>query len=153
VSTAEGIVLGVGLPLLVILGWVQSVRVWRSGADVSVGMSWFSGRASVAGYHGFLLPATISFTLAGLGILMTATTSSGVVYTIGMWALGLSLPFLGLSFWVWLFAWPRFLMPPHLRGSPGWIGALWREHRQTREEDRVLREQLRQHSRRRSGRG
>jgi hypothetical protein len=153
VSTGDWIVMAVGLPLLTAGVWVQTLRVWRSGADVSAGVSWFIGRASTAGYHGFLLPAVISMTLIWSGMVLTQITSSGLVHTLGEWALALSLVFMALGFWVWLFGRPRFLMPPHLRGSPGWLGALWQEHRQTREEDRVLREQLRQHSRRRPGRG
>lgn len=141
-STTEWLVMGIAGPLLITLGWVQTIRVWRSGADVSAGINWVTGGASVVGYHAFLLPATACFTLTGVGILLTATTSSGVLYTIGMWAMALGLLFLALSFWMWLFARPQFLVPPHLRGRPGWIGALRQQRRREREQDRLLREQL-----------
>lgn len=44
-----------------------------------------------------------------------------------------------LACWLWLFAWPRFLVPPHLRGQPGWVTASWRMWRADRPEARERR--------------
>jgi hypothetical protein len=31
-----------------------------------------------------------------------------------------------LACWLWAFMWPRFLVPPHIRGQPGWAVAVLR---------------------------
>jgi hypothetical protein len=47
----------------------RTFRAWRHQRDVSAGVSWATGRASVAGMHAFFMPASIAFTLAWIGII------------------------------------------------------------------------------------
>ena len=134
-STTDWVMTAGLLPLGLAIGWIQTFRVWRRGADVSAGISWATGEASIAGYHAFLLPATLAFTLFGLGIVLdeaVGTDRSPTIDTLVDWLLGLGLLALLLAFWLWLFAWPRFLVPPHLRGQPGWVAASWRMRRADR---------------------
>jgi hypothetical protein len=141
VSPGDWIAFAFLAPLMLAVGWVQTFRVWRRKADVSAGVSSFTGKSSVAGYDSFLLPAAVAFTLVWLAIVLDeAAGSVGVVSATTSWLAGLGLLFLIVSFWMWLFAWPRFLVPPHLRGEPGWVVGLsreWRTHRRERRDARV----------------
>jgi hypothetical protein len=148
VSTGDWIAFAGVLPLMLAVGWVQTFRVWRRQADVSSGVSWFTGKASIAGYHSFLLPAAVAFTLVWLVIILDQLAGSvGVISEATAWLAGLGLLFMILAFWMWLFAWPRFLVPPHLRGQPGWASSSWRQWRTNRRE----RKQAREHARQRAG--
>jgi hypothetical protein len=44
---------------------------------------------------------------------------------------GVAVAALLLAGWMWLFAWPRFLVPPRFRGEPGWLVTKLRSFRRT----------------------
>jgi hypothetical protein len=125
------------IPLILTAGWVQTIRVWHRRADVSAGIMWATGPASAPGYHAFLLPAGLGLTLEWLGIVLLKVkagiaSTPGWLGTVALWLLGLGLIFMVLSFWVWLFMRPRLLVPPHLRGQPGWVAGVRRQRRAAR---------------------
>lgn len=107
------------LPVMVIGGWFNSYRIWRRRADLSPAIAWATG-AGAPGYHAFLLPATIGFTLLWLGIIVHQAGSAGA--TLPHW-LSQALPYVLLSgvgfnlfgLWLWLTRWPGLLVPRHLR--------------------------------------
>lgn len=136
-SLSQWIALMGGLPLVCLIGWVQSVRVWRRQADVSPGMTWLTGDTGTVGYHAFLLPATVACTLFWLGVLVVLIDGdhpgsplddvADILMILGIFAMI-------FGFWMWLFAWPRFCVPPHLRGQPGWVRSAWLGWRAARRE-------------------
>lgn len=79
------------------------------------------------------MPTTDWIMTAGLLPLMLVV---GRVPTFRVWRRGPTSALGGLALllacWLWLFAWPRFLVPPHLRGQPGWVTASWRMWRADR---------------------
>jgi hypothetical protein len=124
-------------PLILVAVWVQTFRVWRRGADVSAGIAWATGPASIPGYHASLLPSALLITVEWLGIILLELESGvasmpGWVGAVASWLMGVGLIFLVLAFWVWLFMRPRLLVPPHLRGQPGWVAGLRRQRRAAR---------------------
>lgn len=144
-STGDWIAIGV-MPLGLAVGWIQSFRVWRRQADVSAGVTWFTGEPSSVGLHAFLLPGTLGLTLICLGLvadLLDGGLSPAAVGQVSSWTIGVGFLLLLLGFWMWLFAWPRVLVPPHLRGRPGWVMASWRTWREGRAESRQQRREPR----------
>lgn len=112
----------IGLPLMLLVGWVNSYRVWVRRADVGAGAEWLTGEAGDGGYHAFILPATLSFTAAWLGIIaMEVRDASDVppswLDTFVNFSFLTSMALLAAAFWLWFFAWPRSLVPPHMRRS------------------------------------
>ena len=112
----------IGLPLMLLVGWVNSYRVWVRRADVGAGAEWLTGEAGHGGYHAFILPATLSFTAAWLGIIaMEVRDASDVppswLDTFVNFSFLTSMALLAAAFWLWFFAWPRSLVPPHMRRS------------------------------------
>ena len=130
-SIGDWIAFGVVGPLILVGGWIQTYRVWRHHADVSAGVTWVTGEASTAGLHSFALPGMTGMTLTLLGAIFDLAPDGDVdpasMASFTAWFMGIGLLLILLGFWMWLFAWPRFLVPPHLRGRPGWVGALWRQ--------------------------
>ncbi len=120
-TAGDWFLLVLGLPLTLVVGWVSSYRVWLRHADVGAGMEWVTGESGQAGYHAFILPATLSFTAAWLGIIAMETRDALEVppawlNTFVNYSFLGSIGLLLLGFWMWLFMWPRALVPPHLRG-------------------------------------
>jgi hypothetical protein len=131
VSLSQWIALMGGLPLVCLIGWIQSVRVWRRQADVSPGMTWLTGDAGTVGYHAFLLPATVACTLFWLGVLVVLIDGdhpgsplddvADILMILGIFAMV-------FGFWMWLFAWPASVCHRTCAGSqagfeaPGWVG-------------------------------
>jgi hypothetical protein len=110
----------VGLPLLLLAGWVSSYRVWLRRADVGVGATALTGEAGGAGYHAFILPATLSFTSAWVGIIgMEVRDATRVsppwLETVVDLSFLSCIILLAFGFWLWCFAWPRVFVPPHMR--------------------------------------
>ena len=132
-STKDVIVLGVLFPLLVIPGWIVVMRVWRQGRDIyddAAAVRWVTPEAARHGYHAFLLPALLSMTLSGpttaVYVIWESRGGPAWVEEVVLWLYALSFALLLLGFWLWAFMWPRFLVPPHLRGQRGWIVAMLR---------------------------
>lgn len=145
-STTDWLMLGFLGPALLFGAWVQIYRLWRRQADISTGITWATGEASAVGAQAFALPGVSGLTLTwlGIGIALVPDGDLGVasVGSPAAWLMGAGFLLLLLGFWMWLFAWPRFLVPPHLRGRPGWVKAVWREwrtHRLERKEARAYR--------------
>lgn len=134
-SVGDWVALGIVAPLILVGGWVQTARVWLRQADVSAGVTWFTGRESAVGMHAFALPGMTGMSLVYLGVvggLIAGNAQSPSTLLLVEWIAGIGVLMLALGFWMWLFAWPRFLVPPHLRGKPGWAGAAWRSLREAR---------------------
>ena len=140
-STGDWIAFGVVGPLILVGGWIQTYRVWRSKADVSAGVTWFTGEAGSVGLHAFALPGMTGMSLAWLGVVLDLVpdqnTDPASASSPASWLMGVGFLLILLGFWMWLFAWPRFLVPPHLRGQPGWVGALSRQRRNDREQSKA----------------
>jgi hypothetical protein len=131
----------VGLPLGIVIGWWASWRVWRHRGDVSAGVTWAAGDAASAGYNAAILPGALMLTCmwvfvvceqiwVGLGQRPDWLSTVSTVFA----ALGIF--FMLLAFWLWAFMWPRFMVPPHLRGARGWFPTLWHEWREHRRDVR-----------------
>lgn len=110
------------LPLMLLVGWVSSYRVWLRRADVGVGAMALTGEEGGAGYHAFLLPATMSFTAAWVGIVGMEVRDAVRVpppwlETFVDLSFLSSIVLMAFGFWLWCFAWPRVFVPPHLRRS------------------------------------
>lgn len=123
-TAGDWFLLVLGLPLMLLVGWVSSYRIWLRHADVGAGMEWVTGESGQAGYHAFILPATLSFTAAWLGIIAMEIRDAMELpptwlNTFVNYSFLASIVLLTLGFWLWLFMWPRVLVPPHLRGKPG----------------------------------
>lgn len=133
-STPELIAVFIIGAIIIPGGAVQTWRVWRHELDLSSGVGWATGETGIAGYHAFLLPGAIGFTLAYVGAFLIWFKDP-----LPGWAdlVGTSIGFGGfaftmLGFWLWLFMWPRFLVPPHLRGESGLVVSTWRKERDRR---------------------
>ena len=112
-----------GLPLMLLVGWVTTYHVWVRQADVGASAQWLTGEAGHAGYHAFILPATLSFTAAWLGIIAMEVRDASEappswLDTFVNFSFLTSTALIAAAFWLWFFAWPRALVPPHMRRSP-----------------------------------
>ncbi len=111
-----------GVPLVVLVGWLSSYRIWLRQADVGAGVEWLTGDGGQAGYHAFILPGTLSFTAAWAGIIAMEIRDAMAspptwLNSFVDYAFLASMAMLALGFWLWFFRRPRVLVPPHLRGS------------------------------------
>lgn len=131
-SIKDAVILAVGYPILVIPLWIVVLRIWRQGVDIydtAVPVRVFTPDTARHGYHAFLLPAALSITLSGPVTAAYAWWKSsgespawwGDVFA---WLFLVCLGLLFLGFWLWAFMRPKILVPPHLRGKPGWVAAL-----------------------------
>lgn len=126
------LMLGVVFPALVVPLWIVVVRVWRQGRDIydqAGPVKWVTPESARHGYHAFLLPAVISMTLSGPVTAAYVVWEHGGLQWLGeafIWLYALCFGFLLVGFWLWAFMWPRFLVPPHLRGQRGWVLAALR---------------------------
>ena len=133
-SFTDWLVMLVGVPAVILVGCWASWKVWRRNDDVSAGVTWATGDASRAGYHAFILPSTLSFACVALALVideMRIRLSEPLawLHTVAVVGFVLGVFLMLLSFWMWAFMWPRFLVPPHLRGERGWIPAVLHEWR------------------------
>jgi hypothetical protein len=107
------------------------------------GMSWAVSEVGMPGYKAFLGPASACFTAFWLGLILTkihdsVSSAPDWVGVVGDWLLAAGIFLIFLSFWLWLFMRPRFLVPPHLRGQPGWVAGSWQQRRERRRRGRAL---------------
>lgn len=130
-STGDWMVLLLGVPPILLTGAWSSFRVWRQHEDVSQGARWAVGDHGAPGYLSFLLPGTVAITLMWLALLSSELwdpdSQPGGAIPVSLFAA--SMLSLAIGFWTWLFMWPRVLVPPSLRGQPGWIAGAWRARR------------------------
>lgn len=123
-STSDWVVLVGLVPLILATGIWSSVRIWIRQEDVSASVQWAVGRSGRSGFEAAQLPLTVGMTLGWLALLTapvwekphTPSHFSIVAFVLGLLALW-------LGFWLWLFMWPKFLVPPHLRTHKGLIVA------------------------------
>lgn len=150
-STTDWLMLTALVPMLLIGGWVQTYRLWRHRVDISGGITWATGDASAVGAQAFALPGILGLTLTWLGVALDLPADGEMdaasIDSLATWLMGIGFLLLMFGFWMWLFAWPRFMVPPHLRGQSGWITASWREWRAGRQQ----RKRVRSPGRRRAG--
>lgn len=132
-TVKDVLMLAVVFPALVVPGWIVVLRVWRQGRDIydpAALVRWVTPDSARHGYHAFLLPALVSMTLSGpVTAVYVVWESGGGPRWLGdaiVWLYALCFGLLLLGFWLWAFMWPRFLVPPHLRGQRGWVVAALR---------------------------
>jgi hypothetical protein len=132
-TTEDVIMLGVVGPAVLIPVWVVVLRIWRQGRDVydqAVVVKWMTPESARHGYHAFALPGVLSFTVMWLVTAVKVVWESGGgppwVGDAVTWGYLLGVGLILLAWWLWAFMWPRFLVPPHLRGQRGWAVAALR---------------------------
>lgn len=121
-TASDWFVLAFVAPLMITAGWVVCLQVWRAGRDVSQAVGWFTGERWPAGYHAFLGPGFLAMTAGWVGTVLTEIDQAMKVShawlgpTVGIcFAVCLGCLFLGA--WLWIFQWPKFLVPPQFRDS------------------------------------
>lgn len=128
-------------PIGAICGVVATYAVWVQRADP---YKWGGIFAAIVGHSGrFGYSASTGFT----SVPLVSATVAMMVRTLqdefqgertGFWngvaltAFWLTLAGFVLMFSILLFMRPRFLVPPYLRGKPGWVLGAWRDHREKR---------------------
>jgi hypothetical protein len=132
-TTYDFIMLGVVGPAVLIPAWVVVLRIWRQGRDIydqAVAVKWMTPESARHGYHAFLLPAVLGFTvmwpMAAVYVVWGSGGGPQWVGDVVRWGFGVGLGLMLLACWLWAFMWPRFLVPPHLRGQRGWAVAVLR---------------------------
>lgn len=119
-TAGDWLMAAIVVPFLLLVGWVSSFRIWLRRADVGVGATVLTGEAGGAGYHAFILPATLSFTVAWVGIIGMEVRDALPVpppwlETLVDLSFLASIVLLAFAFWLWCFTWPRSFVPPHMR--------------------------------------
>jgi hypothetical protein len=127
------IMLGVVYPAVLIPVWIVVLRIWQQGRDVydqAVAVKWMTPESARHGYHAFALPACLGFTAIWLTIVVDlvweAEGSTQWLVDAVTWGYLSSVGLILTGAWLWAFMWPRFLVPPHLRGQRGWAVAVLR---------------------------
>jgi hypothetical protein len=123
--------LGLVLPAILAVCWYQAIRLWGRREEAGENVAWLTGRASAAGFSAFLLPGVAGLSLMWIGSVISITQGrpSASVDDPSSWFLGVGFILLLGAFWMWAFAWPRWLVPPVTRGQRGWVAALWHQWR------------------------
>jgi hypothetical protein len=126
-------VLLVAVALLSVASWWTVYRIWTTGHDATTGPIQIIPASSKAGANATRLPMAAMFTVGAVGMGVDAAVTgspngnSPVATTTALVAIACLL----LTAWMWLFAWPRFLVPPAFRGQPGWVVTTVRSLRKT----------------------
>jgi hypothetical protein len=125
----------VGVPFLLVASWWSTRQIWSKGRDFTQGPSLLPTNSATA-TASVQLPIAVAFTCGALGSLWTffvsGTHPRSPTLPAELFAAGAVFSLLG-AVWMFLFAWPRFLVPPAYRGQPGWIGTTWRRARHASE--------------------
>lgn len=115
----------IGGAFVLLAGGYGTYQVWRTDVDVS-------RETGSAGYQASLLPNGVGVALALLAILTAQvwdpdTMPGGAIplTLFVMWFVAWV-----IAAWLFLFMRPRILVPPRLRGQPGWIAAAWAARRE-----------------------
>lgn len=114
--------------------WIRQAEPYKWGG-IFAAMVGDSGRFGYDASTGFAAVPLVSATVAVIVQTMEdhfrlerSGFWDGVVIT-AFWSM---LAGFILMFSILLFMRPRFLVPPHLRGKPGWVLGAWRDHREKR---------------------
>jgi hypothetical protein len=112
-----------GAMVLSASGWWTVHRIWSQREDATTGPIQIIPASSKAGANAARLPMALTFTAVSMGMAADAIVTgnpngdSPIATIMSCVAIAALL----LTGWMWLFAWPRFLVPPAFRGQSGWL--------------------------------
>lgn len=121
------------------LMWYLVYRLWRTDLESlqQVGAEGIIGHVASQAVSSVAFPGSIAFTMLWLDLIALEVERMWKPFpawpaAIDGWVAIVALLFLALGFWMWLFMWPRWLVPPGFRGEPGVVVAAWRSWRARR---------------------